>query len=94
MVTIGALRATSGKSLRRAAAANRRDASIFNYLTEEKDPSGFKYRIAHTVQIEMFRFALGKLRGKAIPALCKEDKSVWDELGLTFEGCHCLLGSK
>jgi spore photoproduct lyase len=93
MVTIGALRATSGKSLRRAADANGRDASVFDYLTEEKDPSGFKYRIQPELQLEMFRFALERLaQGTAVPALCKEDSSLWKQLGLKFQGCHCLLG--
>jgi spore photoproduct lyase len=94
MVTIGALRATSGRSLRRAAQTNHRDASIFDYLTEEKDPSGFKYRIDPALQLEMFRFALHHLaNGSAIPALCKEDRSLWEQLGLKFQGCHCLLGA-
>ncbi len=93
MVTIGALRATSGKSLKSAATANKRDTGIFDYLTEEKDPSGFKYRIAPDVQLELFRFAIERLAaGSAIPALCKEDESLWRTLGLTFKGCHCLLG--
>lgn len=93
MVTIGALRATSGTSLRRAAVANGRDASIFDYLSEEKDPSGFKYRIRPEVQLEMFRFAIERLaKGAAVPALCKEDASLWRKLGLSFRGCHCLLG--
>lgn len=92
MVTIGALRATSAKSLRAASRANCRDDSIFDYLTEEKDPSGFKYRISQELQIEMFRFAIERLQDGVIPALCKEDKSLWKELGLEFQGCHCLLG--
>jgi len=93
MVTIGALRATSGRSLRNAAQANNRDASIFDYLTEAKDPSGFKYRIDPDVQLELFRFAINRLaKGTAIPALCKEDQSLWQRLGLKFRGCHCLLG--
>ncbi len=45
MVTLGALRATSAKSLRSAARKNGRDDSVFDFLTEERDPSGFKYRI-------------------------------------------------
>lgn len=93
MVTIGALRATSAKSLRSAAVANGRDASIFDYLTEERDPSGFKYRIRPELHLEMFRFAIERLgKGTAVPALCKEDASLWEQLGLPFKGCHCLLG--
>lgn len=94
MVTIGALRATSATQLRRAAEANGRNASIFDYLTEERDPSGFKYRIRPELQLEMFQFALERLaKGTAVPALCKEDASLWKALGLSFRGCHCLLGA-
>ena len=93
MVTIGSLRATSGKSLRTAAKANGRNDSIFDYLTEEKDPSGFKYRLPFETQVELFRFAVKKLKGSITPALCKEDISLWKEIGLKFKGCHCLLGA-
>ena len=93
MVTLGALRATSAKSLRGAAAKNGRDDSIFDYLTEERDPSGFKYRIPFPVQVELFRYAIAKLARPITPALCKEDQALWRELGLPFEGCHCLLGA-
>jgi len=94
MVTLGALRATSAKALRRASKANERDDSIFDYLVEEKDPSGFKYRIRLESQVEMFRFAVKGLRGNITPALCKEDESLWRKIGLKFNGCHCLLGKK
>jgi len=93
MVTLGALRATSAHSLRQAARANRRDARIFDYLTEEKDPSGFKYRIPFDLQVEMFRFVLERLHSKVVPALCKEDVELWKAVGLYFQGCHCLLGA-
>jgi hypothetical protein len=92
MVTLGALRATSAKSLRGAAKKNGRDDSIFDYLTEERDPSGFKYRIPFEVQVELFRYAIDKLGAPIVPALCKEDQALWRELGLPFRGCHCLLG--
>jgi spore photoproduct lyase len=92
MVTIGALRATSYHGLRSAARANGRDASIFDYLTEEKDPSGFKYRIPFETQVEMFRFAIERLKAGITPALCKEDQALWKALGMKFQGCHCLLG--
>ena len=92
MVTLGALRATSAKSLRGAAIKNGRDDSIFDYLTEQRDPSGFKYRIPFDAQVELFRFAIGKLALPIVPALCKEDQALWRELGLSFRGCHCLLG--
>jgi DNA repair photolyase len=92
MVTIGALRATSYHGLRNAAKANGRDESIFDYLTEEKDPSGFKYRVPFETQVEMFRFAIDRLNAGITPALCKEDKALWKALGMRFNGCHCLLG--
>jgi len=91
MVTLGALRATSYHGLRNAAKANGRDASIFDYLTEEKDPSGFKYRIPFGTQVEMFRFAIERLKTGISPALCKEDAALWKALGMKFNGCHCLL---
>lgn len=94
MVTLGALRATSAKSLRGAARKNDRDDSIFDYLTEDRDPSGFKYRVPLEVQLELFRFALSRLSSAIRPALCKEDQALWRELGLPFRGCHCLLGSE
>jgi hypothetical protein len=40
----------------------------------------------------MYKFVLERLdRKKIVPALCKEDVSVWKAVGLSFEGCHCLL---
>jgi spore photoproduct lyase len=92
MVTIGALRATQKTALKNAAAKNNRPSDIFDYLTEEKDPSGFKYRIPFEQQVELFRFAVERLdRTRIIPALCKEDVSLWEAVGLKFQGCHCLL---
>ncbi|WP_257455624.1 spore photoproduct lyase family protein [Archangium lipolyticum] len=94
MVTLGALRATLPKSLRSAAKKNGRDASIFDYLGEERDASGFKYRVPFETQVEMFRFALERLAPRVVPALCKEDVGLWRRLGLKFQGCHCLLGGQ
>jgi|SRR5581483_230622 len=91
MVTLGALRATSRTSLRSAAKRNGRDDTIFDFLTEERDPSGFKYRIPHKQQLSLFRFAVERLGSSIVPALCKEDQTLWHELGLPFRGCHCLL---
>jgi len=91
-VTLGALRATTPGALRAAARANGRDDTIFDYFTRTRDPSGFKYRIAHEVQVEMFRFVLDRLAPGITSALCKEDRSLWRELGLPFRGCHCLIG--
>lgn len=90
MVTIGALRASQGlvSSVKRVG----RDASVFQMLSE-KDPSGFKFRLPFETQLELFRFALDRLdRSRIVPALCKEDRTVWKALGLPFNGCHCLLG--
>jgi len=92
MMTIGALRATSYNGLRNASKTNGRDDSIFDYLTEEKDPSGFKYRVPFAMQVEMFRFAKEHLKSSITPALCKEDQALWKALGMKFNGCHCLLG--
>jgi spore photoproduct lyase len=92
MVTLGALRASSYHGLRNAAKANGRDESIFDYLTKDKDPSGFKYRISFDTQVELFRFAIDRFNSQITPALCKEDKALWKALGMKFEGCHCLLG--
>jgi len=94
MVTLGSLRATSYHGLRNASKANGRDDSIFDYLTEGKDPSGFKYRIPFNTQVEMFRFVIDRLKTSVTPALCKEDNSLWKALGMKFNGCHCLLGTK
>jgi spore photoproduct lyase len=93
MLTLGALRATSGKSLRTAAKRNGREDSIFEYLTEERDPSGFKYRIPRAIQSELFRFVIERLDSSIVPSLCKEDRTLWKSLGLQFQGCHCLLGA-
>jgi hypothetical protein len=88
---VSTLRATSAKSLRTATKKNGRDDSIFDFLTEERDPSGFKYRIPFDVQLDLFRFAIDRLDARIVPALCKEDQPLWRALGLPFRGCHCLL---
>src|SRR4051794_37753955 len=94
MVTLGALRASNGDALRRAAAANGGGTDLFNLLTE-KAPSDFKYRLPFEVQLELSRFALERLdRRRLVPALCKEDASVWRALGLPFQGCHCLFSGR
>ena len=75
-----------------AAKKNDRPTDLFDYLSE-KDPSGFKYRLPFEDQVEMYKFVLERLdRKRIIPALCKEDVSVWQAVGLKFDGCHCLLG--
>ena len=74
-----------------AAGKNGRPVDIFQYLSE-KDPSGFKYRLPFEQQVELYRFVLEHLdRRRIVPALCKEDLSVWNAVGLKFHGCHCLL---
>ena len=89
MVTIGALRAST-MGLVTAAENNGRPTDLFEYLSE-KDPSGFKYRLPFEQQVEMYRFVIDRLdRKRIIPALCKEDVSVWKAVGLEFDGCHCL----
>ncbi len=91
MVTIGALRATSKTALQNAAQKNERPSDIFDYLSQ-KDPSNFKFRLPFEQQVELFRFALERLdQRRIVPALCKEDASVWEAVGLKFKGCHCLL---
>jgi len=90
MVTIGALRASN--TLRAHARRNGRDDSIFDFL-KEKDPSGFKWRVPFEEQIKMFRFAIERLDPAIRVALCKEDASVWQSVGLVFKGCHCLMAT-
>jgi len=93
MVTLGTLRATNKNALASAAKKNGRPTDLFAYLSE-KDPSGFKYRLPRAQQLELYRFALERLNKQHIvPALCKEEASLWRELGLTFNGCHCLRKS-
>ena len=90
MITVGALRASN--TLKAHARRNSRDFSIFDMLSI-KDPSGFKWRLPKEIQIELFRFAYQRIdRNRITPALCKEDISIWKEVGLEFKGCHCLIG--
>ena len=92
MLTIGALRATNLEALSRAASNNGRDASVFSYL-REKDPSGFKYRVEHGFHVSVFQRVAERLHPDIKLGLCKEDASVWQEVGLTWQGCHCLNGA-
>jgi hypothetical protein len=90
MVTIGALRAST-RGLATAAKKNDRPTDLFDYLSE-KDPSGFKYRLPFEQQVALYRFAIEWLDCKRIiPALGKEDMSIWKAVNLEFDGCHCLL---
>jgi len=92
MLTIGALRASNLARLRGASEANGRDASIFDFLGE-KDPSGFKYRVGHQDHVGLFSEVIESLDPRIKLGLCKEDASIWEELGLQWQGCHCLHGA-
>lgn len=93
MLTVGALRASNANALRRAAAANGRDDSIFDYI-DSRDPSGFKYRTGLSFQVQAFR-KIKELLDDSIPlGLCKEHQAVWKAIGLPWQGCHCLHGSQ
>lgn len=91
MLTIGALRASNAVSLRRAAESNGRDGSIFNYIASI-DPSGFKYRTDEDFHLSAFRQIKERLKSGVLLGLCKEDSSLWRDIGLTWQGCHCLSG--
>jgi hypothetical protein len=91
MLTIGALRASHITNLKRAAENNGRDTSIFKYIGTI-DPSGFKYRTEEDFQIKSFRIVRDLLAPGIALGLCKEDSSVWNEAGVTWQGCHCLHG--
>ena len=92
MLTIGALRASNTKTLRRAAESNGRDASIFDYI-ETIDPSGFKYRTENDFHQKAFQRIKSLLNPKIPLGLCKEDESMWRATGAEWQGCHCLHGS-
>lgn len=90
MLTIGALRASNIGRLRSAATSNGRDASIFNYLVDGKDPSGFKHRTEEKFHVDAFRM-INELRAPTIRlGLCKEDLSLWKATEIEWDGCHCL----
>ncbi len=91
MLTIGALRATNLGKLKGEARRNGRDASVFDYL-REKDPSGFKYRVEHDFHVDAFKRVASLLDPAIRLGLCKEDASLWREVGLRWNGCHCLHG--
>ena len=92
MLTIGALRASNQKALRGQAAANGRDSGIFDYI-ETRDPSGFKYRTGSTFHAAIFRRVKESLDSSISLGLCKEDRSLWREIELGWQGCHCLHGT-
>jgi spore photoproduct lyase len=88
MVTLGTLRASN--TLVAHTRRNGRKASVFRFL-REKDPSGFKWRIPYQQQLELYSFILNRLDPSIIVALCKEDRKVWNDLGMKFQGCNCLI---
>lgn len=92
MLTIGALRASNAAALRSAAENNGRDGSIFDYI-ETIDPSGFKYRTDHDFHQKAFQRIRDTLKPSIALGLCKEDASMWREVGASWQGCHCLHGS-
>jgi hypothetical protein len=92
MLTIGALRATNTDALTRAARRNGRDESIFSYL-RDRDPSAFKFRVDTEFHAAVFSRVVEHLHPDIKLGLCKEDASVWQAIGLTWEGCHCLSGA-
>lgn len=92
MLTIGALRASNATALRNAAENNGRNGSIFDYI-ETIDPSGFKYRTDHDFHQKAFRTIRDTLKPSIALGLCKEDASMWREVGASWQGCHCLHGS-
>jgi len=92
MLTIGTLRATNALALRRAAVANGRDDSIFDYISS-KDPSGFKYRTGQEFHVQAFRRIKELLEPSIKLGLCKEHKTIWRAIGASWQGCHCLHGT-
>lgn len=93
MLTIGALRATNPTTLRRLAKRNRRDASIFDHLATV-DPSGFKHRTEDEFHVSIFRQIKRSLAPGVALGLCKEDASIWQDVDVTWNGCHCLHGKQ
>lgn len=89
MLTIGALRASNNKALRRAAEANGRDGSIFDHIATV-DPSGFKHRTEEEFHVRVFKLIREQLQQGIRLGLCKEDASMWQATGATWQGCHCL----
>jgi DNA repair photolyase len=92
MLTIGALRASNATALRTAAVNNGRNGSIFDYI-ETIDPSGFKYRTEHDFHQKAFQKIKNDLRPDIALGLCKEDATMWRQVGVGWQGCHCLHGS-
>jgi DNA repair photolyase len=92
MLTIGALRASNKGALRRAAEANGRDGSIFDHIATI-DPSGFKHRTEGEFHVRVFQLIKEQLGQGISLGLCKEDATLWQEIGASWQGCHCLHGT-
>ena len=92
MLTLGALRASNTAALRAAAAKNDRDASIFDYIST-RDPSGFKDRTEYEFHKSSFAMVKNELKSSISLGLCKEDASLWEDIDLPWQGCHCLNGA-
>jgi DNA repair photolyase len=93
MLTIGALRASNAGALRRSAEKNGRDGSIFDHIATV-DPSGFKHRTEQDFHVRAFRMIKDLLSPSVALGLCKEDVTIWQEIGATWQGCHCLFDTK
>jgi hypothetical protein len=89
MLTIGALRATNPTTLRRLAEGNHRDAGIFDYI-KTVDPSRFKHRTADEFHLSIFQRIKESLTSGVALGLCKEDVSIWQDVKVPWNGCHCL----
>ena len=89
MLTIGALRASNTGALRRAAENNGRDGSIFDHIATV-DPSKFKHRTEQDFHIRAFQLIKDSLNKEIALGLCKEDATIWHEIGAAWQGCHCL----
>lgn len=92
MLTIGALRASNTTSLRRAAEKNGRNGTIFEHIATV-DPSGFKHRTEQDFHVKVFQKIKDSLNPSIALGLCKEDASMWQEIGAKWQGCHCLFGT-
>jgi hypothetical protein len=57
------------------------------------DPSGFKYRTEQEFHVDVFTRIKNLLHPDIPLGLCKEDASMWQEIGAEWQGCHCLHGT-
>ncbi len=66
---------------------------LFTYISSQ-DPSGFKYRTEHEFHVSAFERIKKLLKPSIALGLCKEDRSMWQDVNLAWQGCHCLHGSR